>query len=204
MVMQREAAGPTKPTALRRRGSVLEQAILEAALRQLSTVGWSGLTMEGVAADAQTGKAAVYRRWPSKQALVADALLTALPQVADLPDQGGLREDLLELALRIREAMYSQGGQALQSVIDECDRGAAARFHALILERVVEPGKARVMEIVRRGAERGEVRADATCDVIADVLPALLMYRGKVGGRQVTEDDLVEIVDEVMMPLLRP
>lgn len=48
---------------------MLERAILDAALEQLSTVGWSGLTMEGVAAGAQTGKAAVYRRWPSKEDL---------------------------------------------------------------------------------------------------------------------------------------
>ena len=49
------ATARPRPVSLRRRGPVLEQAILEAALEQLSTVGWNGLTMEGVAAGARTG-----------------------------------------------------------------------------------------------------------------------------------------------------
>jgi AcrR family transcriptional regulator len=204
MVTPREAAGPTKPAALRRRGSVLERAILDAALEQLSTVGWAGLTMEGVAAGAQTGKAAVYRRWPSKQALVADALQSALPEVGDIPDRGSLRDDLLDLVTRMRDAMYSQGGQALRSVLDECEQDAAPRFHTLILQHVVEPGRRRILDVVRRGIERGEVRSDATGGIIADVVPALMMYRAKLGGREITRQDLVEVVDQVMLPLLRP
>lgn len=188
----------------RRRGPVLERAILGAALEQLSTVGWRGLTMEGVAAGAQTGKAAVYRRWPSKQALVADALQTAFPEVPDVPDLGGLREDLVFLVLRMREAMYSRGGLALRSVIDECDQEAAHCFVRLIMEGVVEPTKQRILDVVRRGIERGEVRPDATGDIVADVVPALMMYRSKIGGREITEEDLIEVVDQVMLPLLRP
>lgn len=73
MVTSSWADAQAQTAASRRRGAVLEHAILDAALEQLSTVGWNGLTMEGVAAGAQTGKAAVYRRWPSKEDLVADA-----------------------------------------------------------------------------------------------------------------------------------
>ena len=83
---------------------MLERAILEAALEQLSTVGWNGLTMEGVAAGAQTGKAAVYRRWPSKEDLVADALQAGLPRLEQAPDTGSVREDLLALCRAARDA----------------------------------------------------------------------------------------------------
>lgn len=69
MDTSRRTAAPARTATLRRRGPVLERAILEAALEQLSTVGWNALTMEGVAAGAQTGKAAVYRRWPSRRSL---------------------------------------------------------------------------------------------------------------------------------------
>jgi AcrR family transcriptional regulator len=203
MATQREAARPTKPAALRRRGSVLERAILAAALEQLGTVGWAGLTMEGVAAGAQTGKAAVYRRWPSKQALVADALRNGLPQIGDPPDLGSVRADLLELVAQIRTVMYSPGGQALWSVIDECGQEVAEPLRALILQQVVEPGKGHIMEVVRRGIRRGEVRADATVDIVADVVPALLMYRSRLDGRMSAGRDFAEIVDEVMLPLLR-
>ena len=90
MVTSRWTAAPAQAASLRRRGAVLERAILDAALEQLSTVGWNGLTMEGVAAGAQTGKAAVYRRWPSKEDLVADALQAGLPRIEEAPDLGSV------------------------------------------------------------------------------------------------------------------
>src|SRR5690606_38992812 len=91
MVTSRWTAAPAQAASLRRRGAVLERAILDATLEQLSTVGWNGLTMEGVAAGAQTGKAAVYRRWPSKEDLVADALKVGLPRIDAVPDLGSVR-----------------------------------------------------------------------------------------------------------------
>lgn len=148
-------AAETSPVSLRRRGQVLERAILDAALEQLSTVGWSGLTMEGVAAGAQTGKAAVYRRWPSKEDLVADALQAALPQLVEADDHGSIREDLFQLCRRVRDAMYSRSGFALRSVLHECDSAAAERFLAVIVRQVIEPSTQLFRDVVRRGMVRG-------------------------------------------------
>ena len=53
--------------AQRKRGAALEDAILEAAYAELSEVGYSAFSVEGVAARARTGKASIYRRWPTKQ-----------------------------------------------------------------------------------------------------------------------------------------
>src|SRR3954467_1186202 len=131
MVTSRWTAAPAQAASLRRRGAVLERAILDAALEQLSTVGWNGLTMEGVAAGAQTGKAAVYRRWPSKEDLVADALQSGLPRLDSAPDLGSVREDLLALCQLVRDAMYSRPGFALRSVLHECDSATAERFHGV-------------------------------------------------------------------------
>lgn len=78
----------------RRRGPELERAILDAVLEQLGTTGWNALTMEGVASGAQTGKAALYRRWPSKADLVAEALRTRLPPLGRIADLGSVRADL--------------------------------------------------------------------------------------------------------------
>lgn len=153
-------ASASAQTPSRRRGAVLERAILEAALDQLGTVGWNGLTMEGVAAGAQTGKAAVYRRWPSKEDLVADALRSGLPDFDTAPDRGSVREDLLELCRRARDAMFSRPGFALRSVIHECDTMQAERFHAVILKGVVEPTLKLLREVIERGMERG--RSGAT------------------------------------------
>ncbi|HZG05266.1 MAG TPA: TetR/AcrR family transcriptional regulator [Streptomyces sp.] len=194
----------TGAPGVRRRGTELERAILDATLEQLGSVGWTGLTMEGVAARARTGKAAVYRRWPSKADLVADALRSGLPTPEEPPDCGSLREDLIQLCERLRAAMYSSSGCALRAVIDECDRTEAERFVEIIVGRVVEPGKRMIGEVVRRGIARGEVRADATGDLVVDVVPALMMYRHKVTGAPLERSDVVGIVDQVMVPLLRP
>ncbi|GGU06486.1 MULTISPECIES: TetR/AcrR family transcriptional regulator [Streptomyces] len=205
MVTSRSAAAarPQGVSSPRRRGPVLERAILEAALEQLSTVGWNGLTMEGVAVGAQTGKAAVYRRWPSKEDLVADALQAGLPTLDEAPDHGSVREDLYELCVRVRGAMYSKVGFALRSVIHECDSEAAERFHGLIVRGVIEPSTCLFREVVRRGIRRGDIRADATDDLLFDVIPAMMMYRSKMCASEWTDSEIAALVDQVMMPLLR-
>lgn len=196
------AAAQTAPA--RRRGLVLERAILDAALEQLSTVGWSGLTMEGVAAGAQTGKAAVYRRWPSKEDLVVDALQAGLPKFDSAPDCGSVRDDLFQLCRQMRESMYSRTGFALRSVIHECDTIAAERFHDVIREGVVQPTVDLIREVVRRGIARGEVRSGALDQAVIEVIPAMMMYRSKVCGSEWGDEELAEVIDQVMVPLLRP
>lgn len=194
----------SRPPVVRRRGTELEHAIFEAVLEQLGARGWTGLTMEGVAAQARTGKAALYRRWQSKDDLVADALRAGLPETAGAPDEGDLRGDLIEMCRRMRDAMYSPSGIALRALLDECDRAHAEPFHELIQGGVVEPGKRLIADIVRRGIDRGEVRQDATGELVGDVIPAMMMYRHKVTGVELGESDIAAMVDQLMLPLLTP
>ncbi|MFF9037725.1 TetR/AcrR family transcriptional regulator [Streptomyces sp. NPDC014892] len=203
MVTSRWTTAPAPTVSPRRRGAVLERAILDAALEQLSTVGWSGLTMEGVAAGAQTGKAAVYRRWPSKENLVADALQAGLPRFEEAPDLGNVREDLLALCRQAREAMFSRPGFALRSVIHECDTTQAERFHGVIIEGVVQPTVRLLREVVERGIRRGEVRSDAANGYVFDAIPAMMMYRSKMCGSEWSEREIEEMIDQLMVPLLR-
>ncbi|MFD7569607.1 TetR/AcrR family transcriptional regulator [Streptomyces sp. NPDC059810] len=197
------AAARPAGVVLRRRGPVLERAILEAALEQLSSVGWNGLTMEGVAVGAQTGKAAVYRRWPSKEDLVADALQAGLPALDEAPDLGSVREELYELCRRVRDVMYSKPGFALRAVLHECDAEAAERFHGLIVAGVVEPSARLFRDVLRRGIARGEVRADANNDLVVDVVPAMMMYRSKVCASEWPDREIADLIDRIMVPLLR-
>ncbi|MFD3659742.1 TetR/AcrR family transcriptional regulator [Streptomyces sp. NPDC058659] len=197
------AAARPEGASPRRRGPVLERAILEATLEQLGSVGWNGLTMEGVAVGAQTGKAAVYRRWPSKEDLVADALQAGLPTLDEAPDRGSVREDLYALCLRVRDVMFSKPGLALRAVLHECDAESAGRFHDLIVAGVTEPSTRLFKDVLRRGIERGDVRADAIGDLVLDVVPALMMYRSKVCGSEWPDREIADMIDRVMMPLLR-
>ncbi|MGW4562832.1 TetR/AcrR family transcriptional regulator [Streptomyces sp. NPDC004561] len=204
MATSRWTADPARTASPRRRGAVLERAILDAALEQLSTVGWKGLTMEGVAAGAQTGKAAVYRRWPSKEDLVADALVSGLPRVETAPDLGSVREDLLTLCRQVRQIMFSLPGTALRSVIHECDQAQAERFEGVIVGNVVEPTIKLLRDVITRGIERGEVRSDAANGYVFDAIPAMMMYRSKMCASEWHDQDLEEMIDQLMLPLLRP
>ncbi|MFJ3672906.1 TetR/AcrR family transcriptional regulator [Streptomyces sp. NPDC090106] len=204
MVTSRWTAAPAQAASPRRRGAVLERAILDAALEQLSTVGWRGLTMEGVAAGAQTGKAAVYRRWSSKEDLVADALEAGLPLIDAAPDRGSVREDLLALCLQARDAMYSRPGFALRAVIHECDEIQAERFHGVIFKGVVEPTLKLLAQVITRGIERREVRSDAANGYVFDAIPAMMMYRSKMCASEWSDRELEDMIDQLMVPLLRP
>ncbi|CAM5609052.1 TetR/AcrR family transcriptional regulator [Streptomyces narbonensis] len=197
------AAARPEGVSPRRRGAVLERAILEATLEQLGSVGWNGLTMEGVAVGAQTGKAAVYRRWPSKEDLVADALQAGLPRLDEAPDRGSVREDLYALCLRVRDVMFSKPGNALRAVLHECDAESAQRFHELIVTGVTGPSTRLFKDVLLRGIQRGDVRADAIGDLVLDVVPALMMYRSKVCGSEWSDREIADMIDRVMVPLLR-
>ena len=138
----------------RRRGQTLERAIYDAVLDQLQAVGYVGLTMEGVAAGAHTGKAALYRRWPRKEDLVVDALEHALPSPTDLPDHGAVREDLLDLLRRMTAMLNSPAGCAVQCLMSETERDES--FARLLHERVKEPRKRMFLDLLTRGAARGQ------------------------------------------------
>jgi AcrR family transcriptional regulator len=195
------ASGPPCGST-RRRGQTLEHAIFDAVLDQLQTAGYAGLTMEGVAACAHTGKAALYRRWPCKQDLVVDALQHALPSLADPPDHGTVRDDLLDLLRRVAAMVSSRTGCALQGLMAELDRDRP--FARLVHERVLEPRKHLFLEALRRGAERGEVRPDAVSPLVAEVGPAMVVQRFLAEGAPVPDAFVVSVVDDLVMPLLRP
>ncbi|MDH6628766.1 AcrR family transcriptional regulator [Streptomyces sp. LBL] len=160
--------------------------------------------MEGVAAGAQTGKAAVYRRWPSKEDLVADALQAGLPHLEEAPDLGDVRADLLALCRWVREAMFSRPGFALRAVIHECDPAEADRLHDVIVKGVVEPTVKLLRDVINRGIVRDEVRPDAANGYVFDAIPAMMMYRSKMCASEWSDRDLEEMIDQLMLPLVRP
>jgi AcrR family transcriptional regulator len=190
------------PASTRRRGQTLEQAIFQAVLDQLQTVGYARLTMEGVAGCAHTGKAALYRRWPRKEDLVVDALDHVLPALADLPDHGNLRDDLLDLLRQLAAMVNSGTGCALRCLLAEVDQEHP--FARLLHERVFAPRKRSFLAVLQRAADRGQLRADAAGQLVADVGPAMVVQRFLVDGPPVPDDYVVSILDQVVMPLLRP
>ena len=190
------------PAATRRRGDMLEHAIYDAVISQLRTEGYAGLTMEGIAACAHTGKAALYRRWPSKEDLVVDAMRYALPPLEGLPDTGNLRDDLLDLLRRMTVVVNCEAARGLQCLMSEIHRDP--RFSRLVNERVLAPRKRIFLAALERAAERGQLRPELANQLVADVGPALVMQRFLAEGGPIPDDFLVSVIDDVVMPVLRP
>ena len=186
----------------RRRGQSLETAILDATLDILADGGMAALTMEGVAAAAHTGKASVYRRWPSKEDLLVDAMTHALPPLAEVPDTGSVREDLLALLRIMLAAVNSRSGCAIQAFM--FDNSVDKAVIQVVKDRVMEPRQKMFIEALARGRDRGEVRANAVDARTAEVGPALIVHQFLMQGPPVPDAFVVELVDTVLMPLLRP
>jgi len=186
----------------RRRGEALQQAIFDAVLQQLCMVGYPGVSMEGIAACAHTGKAALYRRWASKEDLIVDALEQLLPSLDELPDHGNLRDDMLDVLRRLTAMINSPTGGALKCLLAETDRDHP--FVKLVHERVLMPRKRLFHRLLQRAVERGEARADAVETLAAEVGPAMVAQRFLAEGGPVPDSYLVSVVDDVVMPLLRP
>lgn len=184
----------------RRRGDELLEAIYEAALSELKSVGYNKFTMEGVAVAAHTGKAALYRRWPDKDALLSDVLRHSLPSPADVVLTGDLRADLLAIYLRLREAIYAVKGNGLANAKKE---SSGTLIHDVFGERVSIPCRQILLEVLRAGAERGEVRPEAVTEMVAGTGYAMIVHNCQINNLTVSDEFLTSMVDEVILPLVR-
>ncbi|TYB58531.1 TetR/AcrR family transcriptional regulator [Nonomuraea sp. PA05] len=186
----------------RRRGEALSAAIYQATLDELAEVGYAGLTMERVAERAKASKASLYRRWPTRIELVMEAVYQSLPAPETSPDTGSLRDDLVAMLTRTAQALSGPAGEAMRGLLGEALRGESP----LSTMRRNSQGKARQLmeEVVRRAVERGEVDpADVTARRL-DAGHALLRHHFLFEGSPIPERLVVEIVDEVLVPLLKP
>jgi AcrR family transcriptional regulator len=192
---------------LRRRGAALEDAIREAAFTELTEVGYRAFSVENVAARARTGKASIYRRWPTKQELVLDAVSCGFPTaeqcglVIDYDDTTTTAAALRDVARRIAQVMQSPVGAAMRAI--KLEAFTDPDLARLVDERFQEPRRVALLDLLRRGVARGEVRPEACTSLVADVLPAMIAHRVLILREPLKASQLEAIMDEVMIPLVQ-
>jgi AcrR family transcriptional regulator len=181
----------------RPRGKPVEDAILAATLDELARHGLAGLSVARVAAAAAVNKTTVYRRWPTREALVAGALEAALRETADeLTDTGSLRGDLHRMLQLVALRLSSPQGRALAhaAMSDE----AAAAIGALALDPSVRPQPA-ALALVERAVARGEWDpARHRPDAVLGALMGGVMHRVLM-ERQPVDPDWAEAVIDVVV-----
>ncbi|MDT4931285.1 MAG: hypothetical protein QOF92_4152 [Pseudonocardiales bacterium] len=190
----------------RRRGAALEDAIREAAYAELTEVGYTAFSVEAVAARARTGKASIYRRWPTKQELVLDALLVTLPTAEQcgigvtLDDSVTTVQALHQVARAIARVITSPAGDAMRAI--KCEAAIDPALAQLVDARFQAPRREALLALLRRGVERGEVRPGAATQLVADVVPAVLTHRVILQREPLTEQDITAIIEQIFIPLV--
>ena len=180
----------------RPRDPEVEQQIAEATVGLVAEVGFEALTMEAVAKRAGVAKATLYRRFPAKVDLIVAACQWVSPMEPEVPDTGSVRDDLVEVISGFADRLRrSEAGRTLPSMVASSVRSPEIRE---ALQRVSESRRSRLLHVLRRGVDRGELHDDLDLELIADTLTGPIAYRHLISGRSITPSVVARLVDQVL------
>ena len=196
--------GSRKRSPGRPRSEQARVAILRSTLKLLGENGFSEFTMEAVAAHASVGKATVYRWWPNKAALIADAFAGSTTRKLHFPDTGSVRTDMSQQMRQLIKIFRSRRGRIVSAILSggQSDRDLIAAFR----DRFLWPRRREAYATLRRGIQRGELRKDLDLDLLLDSLYGPIYMRFLIRHDKLTPefvDRLCELVLGGARPLSR-
>jgi AcrR family transcriptional regulator len=179
----------------RPRDASADHRILAATFRKLVDVGYPGLSVEAVAADAGVAKTTIYRRYPTKRDLAIAALSQEAPFPPPSPELHG--REAIERFVRQAVAMLIESGavRILGSLLveDQRDPGILAAFRA----RILEPRRALVTGMIERGIQRGEIRPDVDSLVVTEMIAGAVFGHHVILGLPTSDAWVETLVDHV-------
>ncbi|MEU5088457.1 TetR/AcrR family transcriptional regulator [Streptomyces sp. NPDC021356] len=197
MHLARPESGPSR----RRHGAALEAALLDAAWDELTERGYAALTFAAVAQRAGTSRPVVNRHWPSKEALVRDAISRASDRFSLVdPDTGSLRDDTVALLEQLNEAftMFAAVMTAQLAAYYEETGTTPAELRASVVDR----RWSLIESVTRRAAARGEVDGAKLTPRIARLPYDLLRHEVLMNLKPMSSSDIQEVVDTIFLPLI--
>ena len=152
----------------RPRSEAARQAILRSTLRILGRSGFSDFKIEEVADHAEVGKATVYRWWPNKGALIADAFASSTTRKLRFPDTGSVYTDMSQQMRQLVKVFRSRHGRIVSAILaaGQSDRDLIEAFR----ERFLWPRRREAYRTLRKAIARGELRKDTDLDLLLDSL----------------------------------
>ncbi|WP_067817039.1 TetR-like C-terminal domain-containing protein [Nocardia inohanensis] len=166
---RRTAGGPVLQDAL-------TDALSTAFFEELATVGYGRLSIEAVARRAGAGKAAVYRRWPSKQAMATELIAKVAVAAAETPDTGTLRGDLhAYLTAAAAGLRHPLASKIIPDLLAEASREPV--LAEALATGVGGARRERATELFHRAIDRGELAADLNIPLALDFLAGPLYWR---------------------------
>lgn len=186
----------------RRHGVELDNAIRSAVLELLAAHGPDGVTMEAVAHTARTSKPVLYRRWADRRALLRDTLIGIAATSIPTHDTGSFRGDMLGVLRGWAGLFTGETGPLMQSIVIAV--GNDPELAATFRNDVIGARKAEMTALVDRGIERGEIRPDVPVEIVRELGQSLLWHRLLITGDPIDDQLVVQIVDEVLIPVVSP
>jgi AcrR family transcriptional regulator len=169
-------------------------SILKATGEELDQVGFAALRVEDVAERAGVNKTTIYRRWPTKNELVMDALRSSYEEQVVIPETGNLREDMLQYIKHLMGNVKNPISRGAMVTLHNCTDPAIKPIADELLSKARE---ARV-QIVRRGIERGELPKSADPEVISDLFSAPILRRLLTFNEKVKPSYIQAVIDTVI------
>lgn len=170
----------------RPRSEQARQAILRSTLKILGQNGFSEFKIEEVAEQAAVGKATVYRWWPNKWALVADAFASSITRKLHFPDTGSVYSDMSQQMRQLIKVFRSRRGRIVSAILaaGQSDKDLIQAFR----ERFLLPRRNEAYRTLRRAIARGEIRKDTDLDLLLDSLYGPIYMRFLIQHDQLTPD----------------
>jgi AcrR family transcriptional regulator len=163
----------------------VDEAILSAALDLLIEEGFPRLSIEGVAARAGVGKAAIYRRWDSKTSLVVDAINERVVCGIDFPDTGDFRADVEAVLTQVLIRIRGVEGKVWKAVVSELVKNE--ELAELFRREFVAVRRADMISRVKAAMDSGQL-PPGDVELLADVGSAMVHHRMLVSGEPPTDD----------------
>lgn len=174
----------------------VDAAILDATIDELEEHGYAAVSIEAVAARAGVAKTTVYRRWPSKDELVFDAISKLKGPIPQVPGKG-LRQDLMDLMERMRRTwVNSRHGRVMRQLSAEGSRNP--ELYQAFRDRLVAPRQAAMFAVLQEGVEEGEIRADVDLQWVIDLLVAPVMVAVLTHRPHVSRAQLEFTIDTIL------
>lgn len=188
-----DGSPPKRPRPGGRSARVVE-SVLRAVVYELAATGYTALSFEAVAERAGVSRTTVYRRWPTRAALVSAAFAKLAQARPPPPDTGSLKGDLLELLLRRMGTQRARDLALLRAIM-----GELANPEVTAIARTISQGhEGALMALVERAIARDELPADTEPRLVFEPIMGTVLMRASLFGAPPTADYVERLVDTVL------
>jgi AcrR family transcriptional regulator len=164
-------------------------------LSVLEEGGLAAASIEAIAARAGVGKQTIYRWWPTRGAIMLEALRTRAEMEIAIPDRGSVEEDLAKFLSATFALLRGRHGPLVAGLMAEAQTDA--EFHAVFRESFINARRQAMRTIFERGRDRGQVARDVDVEVLVDLVYGAMWYRLLVGHAKLSEGFAVELAAHI-------